>query len=284
MLDEVFLIPQIFYIFREFCGIIFSTQCSLNKQLLTPPMQRQNGDRMKTIGIMGGMGPMATVDLMQKVIVATKAIKDQEHIHSVIDNNTNIPDRSECIFGKGPSPVPEMVKSAERLTAMGADVIIIGCNTAHYFLPEVQKQVKTPFINMIEETAKFCAEEGYRTLGLLASAGTCASGIYKKEFEKLGMTLLNPEEAEQEIIHEMIYDGVKATNYNYDAAPAQNVLRAMEQRGVEAFILGCTEVPVAVQMYKLQGCFVDATEVLAEKAVAWAGGEVISSLPRRSKK
>ena len=105
---------------------------------------------MKTIGIMGGMGPMATVDLMQKVIVATKAIKDQEHIHTVIDNNTNIPDRSECIFGQGPSPVPEMVKSAERLTSMGADVIIIGCNTAHYFLPEVQKQVKTPFINMIE--------------------------------------------------------------------------------------------------------------------------------------
>ena len=135
---------------------------------------------------------------------------------------------------------------------------------------------------MIEETAKFCEEEGYHTLGLLASAGTCASGIYKKEFDKLGMTLLHPEEAEQEIIHEMIYEGVKATNYNYDAAPAQNVLRAMEQRGVEAFILGCTEVPVAVQMYKLQGCFVDATEVLAEKAVAWAGGEVISRLPRKS--
>ena len=149
---------------------------------------------MKTIGIMGGMGPMATVDLMQKVIVATKAIKDQEHIHTVIDNNTNVPDRSECIFGKGPSPVPEMVKSAKLLTAMGADVIIIGCNTAHYFLPEVQKQVKTPFINMIEETAKFCEEEGYHTLGLLASAGTCASGIYKKEFDKLGMTLLHPEE------------------------------------------------------------------------------------------
>lgn len=236
---------------------------------------------MKTIGIMGGMGPMATVDLMQKVIVATKAIKDQEHIHTVIDNNTNVPDRSECIFGKGPSPVPEMVKSAKLLTAMGADVIIIGCNTAHYFLPEVQKQVKTPFINMIEETAKFCEGEGYHTLGLLASAGTCASGIYKKEFDKLGMTLLHPEDAEQEIIHEMIYEGVKATNYNYDATPAQNVLRAMEQRGVEAFILGCTEVPVAVQMYKLQGCFVDATEVLAEKAVAWAGGEVISSLPRK---
>ena len=97
------------------------------------------------------------------------------------------------------------------------------------------------------------------------------------------MTLLHPEKAEQEIIHAMIYDGVKATNYNYDAVPAQNVLRAMEQRGVEAFILGCTEVPVAVQMYKLQGCFVDATEVLAEKAVTWAGYEVISSLPRKEK-
>jgi len=236
---------------------------------------------MKTIGIMGGMGPMATVDLMQKVIVATNAIKDQEHIHTVIDNNTNIPDRSECIFGQGPSPVPEMIKSAERLSAMGADVIIIGCNTAHYFLPEVEKKVNIPFINMIEETAKFCANEGYHTLGLLASAGTCASGIYKKEFEKLGMVLLHPEEAEQEVIHQMIYDGVKATNYTYDAAPAQSVLHTMEQRGVEAFILGCTEVPVAVRMYHLQGCFVDATEVLAERAVAWAGGKVNSCLPHK---
>lgn len=239
---------------------------------------------MKTIGIMGGMGPLATVDLMQKVIVATKAVKDQEHIHTVIDNNTNIPDRSECIFGQGPSPVPEMTKSAELLTAMGADVIIIGCNTAHYFLPEVQKKVKTPFINMIEETAAFCKKEGYHTLGLLASAGTCASGIYKKAFAALGLELIHPEAAEQEIIHEMIYDGVKATNYSYDASAAQSVLHAMEKRGVEAFILGCTEVPVAVQMYHLKGCFVDATEVLAEKAVAWAGGEVNSSLPHKGMK
>ena len=85
---------------------------------------------MKTIGIIGGMGPMATVDLMQKVILATDAQEDQEHIHILVDNNTNIPDRTAAIMGQGANPVPEMQKSADRLTAAGAAVWIVGCNTA----------------------------------------------------------------------------------------------------------------------------------------------------------
>ena len=114
---------------------------------------------MKTIGIIGGMGPMATVDLMQKIILATDAREDQEHIHLLIDNNTDIPDRTAAILGQGTSPVPELLKSADRLTAQGADFLIMGCNTAHFFLPLMMPFLKIPFISMIEATAEFCSKK-----------------------------------------------------------------------------------------------------------------------------
>ena len=113
---------------------------------------------MKTIGIIGGMGPMATVDLMQKIILATDACEDQNHIPILVDNNTNIPDRTAAILGQGTSPVPELLKSAERLTAQGADFLIMGCNTAHFFLPLLMPYLKIPFIRMIETTAEFCKQ------------------------------------------------------------------------------------------------------------------------------
>ena len=122
----------------------------------------------KTIGIIGGMGPMATVDLMKKVILATDAREDQEHIPILVDNNTNIPDRTAAILGEGEDPLPELLKSADRLTDAGADFLIMGCNTAHYFLPRMMPHLKVPFVNMIEETAAFCAREGFKKVGLLA--------------------------------------------------------------------------------------------------------------------
>ena len=140
----------------------------------------------KTIGIIGGMGPMATVDLMKKVILATDAREDQEHIPILVDNNTNIPDRTAAILGEGEDPLPELLKSADRLTAGGADFLIMGCNTAHYFLPLMMPNLRIPVINMIEETAAFCAREGYKRVGLLASAGTCKSGIYQRALERAG--------------------------------------------------------------------------------------------------
>lgn len=237
---------------------------------------------MKTIGIIGGMGPMATVDLMEKIILATDAHEDQEHIHILVDNNTNIPDRTAAIMGEGADPVPEMTKSAKRLEAQGADFLIMGCNTAHYFLPRFADTVKIPFISMIEATADFCHEQGYKKVGLLASAGTCKTGIYQQALEKAGVAVLQPDATQEPAIHSMIYDGVKANDVNFDTARVREVLAEMEKAGAEAFVLGCTEVPVAVSIYSLKGNFIDATEVLAEKAVAAAGARVISHLPSKS--
>ncbi len=237
---------------------------------------------MKTIGIIGGMGPMATVDLMKKVILATDAREDQDHIPILVDNNTNIPDRTAAILGKGESPLPELMKSAERLTNGGADFLIMGCNTAHYFLLLMLPHLRIPVINMIEETAKFCAKEGYRKVGLLASAGTCKSGIYQSALAHEGVEVVQPQGEAEEAVHGMIYDGVKAGDMSYDTTAVRMALKKMADEGCEAFVLGCTEVPVAVEMYHLEGNFIDATEVLAEKAVEKAGAKVISHLPRKA--
>lgn len=234
---------------------------------------------MKTIGIIGGMGPLATVDLMQKIILATDAHEDQEHIHILVDNNTNIPDRTAAILGSGPSPVPELLKSANRLTEQGAGFLIMGCNTAHFFLPPLMPFLKVPFLSMIEATAEACQQLGYRKVGLLASAGTCHTGIYQRALQHLGIETTKPDERQEIAIHDMIYSGVKAGNRDYDTTKVREVLKEMTTAGAEAFILGCTEIPLAIAMYHIEGTFLDATQVLAERAVAMAGAKVISHLP-----
>lgn len=225
---------------------------------------------MKTIGIMGGMGPMATVDLMKKIILATPAKTDQEHIPIVVDNAPQIPDRTKAILGQGESPVPAMVKSARRLETAGADFIIIACNTAHYFLPEVAPQIKIPVLSIVETAANEIRKRGYNKVGLLATSGTIRTGLYQKALNAKGIKCLAPGAEKQHLIDDLIYDGVKASNMAYDTAPVRQLLDSMQQEGAEGFILGCTEVPVAVEMYNLKGTFIDSTEELAKAAVKMA--------------
>ena len=158
----------------------------------------------------------------------------------------------------------------------------MGCNTAHYFLPRMMPHLKVPFVNMIEETAAFCAREGFKKVGLLASAGTCKSGIYQRALAEAGVEAVQPQGAAEEAVHAMIYDGVKASNPDFDTTAVREALAQMAKDGCEAFVLGCTEVPVAVEMYHLEGNFIDATEVLAEAAVRKAGAKVISHLPHKA--
>ena len=174
------------------------------------------------------------------------------------------------------------MKSADRLTDAGADFLIMGCNTAHYFLPRMMPHLKVPFVNMIEETAAFCAREGFKKVGLLASAGTCKSGIYQRALAEAGVEAVQPQGAAEEAVHAMIYDGVKASNSDFDTTAVREALAQMAKDGCEAFVLGCTEVPVAVEMYHIEGNFIDATEVLAEAAVQKAGAKVISHLPHKA--
>lgn len=228
----------------------------------------------KTIGILGGMGPLATCDLYQKIIKVTKAGKDQEHVRVCIDSNTNIPDRTQAIVEDGASPLPEMVKSAVCLENMGADVLIMPCNTAHYFYDAILPFVDIPFLNMPEETADAVAKRGIRRVGLLATDGTIRSGVYEKVFRQRGILAETPSGQDQEAVMELIYKGIKAGDSGVDTRRFQESMDGLLERGAQILILGCTELPVAFERYRFTQPAWDPTLVLASRAVQYLGVEV----------
>lgn len=228
----------------------------------------------KTIGILGGMGPMATCDLMKKIIERTEASCDQEHFRICVDSNTNIPDRTAAILGNGEDPRPEMIKSAIRLQAMGAEVLIIPCNTAHYFLDDVAKSVEIPFVHMPRETAKVLSAQGVRAAAVLATDGTIQSGIYDRELKNLDITPIHPDPDDQKTIMSLIYDYVKAgKDYPYPEKLVALQEKLMQQ-GAQAMILGCTELPLAFAKQELLLPAVDPTDILACSAIRFLGGKV----------
>lgn len=229
----------------------------------------------KTIGIIGGMGPLATADLFKKIVMNTKAENDREHIRIFIDNNPNIPDRTEAILHGGASPIKELTSSAMNLERMGADFLIMPCNTAHYFHAYIQSAVSIPVLNMIEITCKNLKIRGVKKAALLATDGTIKSGIYRDVFEREGIELIYPYENEQSLIMDMIYNGVKAGRHDYDVSSAKKIMNDLLLRGAESLILGCTEIPVAVEMYKLDYPAIDPTLELAKEAISQSGAIVI---------
>lgn len=225
----------------------------------------------KSIGILGGMGPLATADLFRKIVLHTDADSDNDHIRIYIDDNSSIPDRTAAIAGRGPDPVPAMAESVRKLTACGADCLIMPCNTAHYFLPRLQPLTPIPFLSMIEATAAACAA-AYPggTAGVLATRGTLASGVYEGPLRQAGVKYLLPEEEDRDRLMEVIYDGVKkGAPIESVRAPMERVLQNMA--GADYFILGCTELPIAAAALALPEQFVDPTEELAKAAIRFCG-------------
>ena len=229
----------------------------------------------KTIGIIGGMGPLATADVFKKIIMNTCAQSDQEHIRVLIDNNTEIPDRTQAILYNGKNPVPQLVKSAVSLWAMGAQILVMPCNTAHYFYNQVQNSVDIPVLNMIELTCEELKNKNIKKVALLATEGTVNSEIYQKVFEKNNIDFILPDPCGQKAITDLIYKGVKSGNKDFDVTQVKNELDNIMEKGAEVLILGCTELPVAVDMYNLDYPVCDPTLVLARGAVVAAGGECI---------
>ena len=134
----------------------------------------------KKIGIIGGMGPLATCDLMEKIINNTDAQRDQDYIQIYVDCNTSVPDRTAAILHDGSDPLPELVKSALKLQNMGADYLVMACNTAHYFRDRLQVFIDIPIVDMPLETARYIKEIGIDQVGVVATSGTLKSGIYQK--------------------------------------------------------------------------------------------------------
>ena len=230
----------------------------------------------KTIGILGGMGPLATADLFRKIVTMTKAGCDNDHIRIYIDDNASIPDRTAAILSGGKDPTPIMADSLKKLEACGADCIIMPCNTAHYFLPRLQAMTEVPFLSMLEATAKTCAKTfPGKTAAILATKGTLATGLYEEALKSQNVPYLVPDADEQDALMRVIYEGVKA-----DAAPEayrkdmESVMETLAAKGADYFILGCTELPVAADLLGLTQPMIDPTTELAKAAITFCGYEL----------
>lgn len=220
------------------------------------------------------MGPLATCDLFSKITQITDASCDQEHVRICIDSNTEISDRTNAIIHHGKDPVPEMVKSAVRLQGLGADVLIMPCNTAHYFYDRILPFVDIPFLSMIDETAKVISDRGLRKIGLLATDGTLQTAVYEKAFKKRGISIVVPPPENQVHIMDLIYNGVKAGNKEIDTKPTKKTIEDLFRKGAQTLVLGCTELPVAFDLYGFDYPKTDPTLILASRAVQFVGAKV----------
>lgn len=229
--------------------------------------------KKKTLGIIGGVGPLATMFIGEMIVRSTKAEKDQDHVNMIITNNTNIPDRTAYIVGDSQEdPVPEIVSDTKKLEVAGADILIIPCNTAHSFFTQIQEQSNLPFINMIEETAKRVAKDGAKRVGILATTGTITTGVYQSALEELAITPVIPKPPIQEIVMSLIYDDIKAGK-PADSQKWSAIEKAMKQLNCDVLILGCTELSIVRNELQLTDC-IDSLLVLAEVAITECGYEL----------
>ena len=244
---------------------------------------RSDGSHMKskcckTIGILGGMGPAATCDLMMKIINKTAAERDQDHIPVLVDSNTMIPDRTDAILHRGEDPVPQLTASARRLEVAGADFLIMPCNTAHFFIDDIRRSVNVPVMSMLSETVSALAASGVKKAAILATDGTVQSGIYRKAFEAEGIEDIYPDDEQQKLIMSVVYEYIKRGITDPDLLPRKEMATmkdVLKNRGAEALVLACTELPMAFEYMGLCAAdCIDPTEVLAIAAIRAAGAKV----------
>ncbi|HSJ39110.1 MAG TPA: amino acid racemase [Planococcus sp. (in: firmicutes)] len=228
----------------------------------------------KTLGIVGGVGPLATMFIGEMIVRRTKAAKDQDHVNSIITNNTEIPDRTAFIMGDSDeNPVPIMIADMERLTSIGAEIVIIPCNTAHTFYEELQQGTAVPIIHMIRETMKRAADQGAIKVGILATTGTVTSGVYQQAAKEFGMEPILPNGETQEKVMSIIYDNVKAGKVA-DRDKWRDIKNYMEAQGCDRITLGCTELSIVKKELGLPEFYLDSLIVLAETAILSCGYEL----------
>ncbi|KQP06006.1 aspartate racemase [Methylobacterium sp. Leaf99] len=220
------------------------------------------------LGILGGMGPMATVDFMRKLVDATPATRDQDHPGALVLQASDIPDRTRAILGGGPDPLPAMAAGLRRLEAAGATRIAIPCNTAHHWHAALQARTALPILHIVEAVAGTLLARGYRggSVGLLATSGTLAAGIYPERLARHGFVCVSP--ADQDAVMRAIRLA-KAGAVAEAGLILRDQARGLIAAGCGPVVLACTEIPLALAASgeNLADPLLDATEALAQACI-----------------
>lgn len=225
----------------------------------------------ETLGVIGGLGPIATAHFMELVINMTDARTDQQHLPMIVYNMPYIPDRTAYILDNSrEDPLPEMLRIGQSLHRQGVSRIAIPCVTAHYFFDALEDGIPVPLINGVRETVRHLKENGIEAVGIMATDGTVKSRIFHKELIAQGLTPVEPDEKAQKAVMHLIFENVKA------GKPAQmdkffDAAQTLRRQGAQAIILGCTELSLIKRDHEIGAGFIDAMEVLAQQSVLACG-------------
>ena len=226
--------------------------------------------KQKTVGIIGGMGPEATVELMRRVIELTPAKDDCDHIHMLVDNNPKVPSRIKALIdGDGESPVPTLIKMAQGLEIAGADFLVMPCHTAHHYYSEISEAISIPFINLIELAVKNIKSEFPRLkkIGLLASTAVINIKLYENAFSELGIETIYPRPDEQEALMKLIKAVKSKTTDKNQTHSFKDLASSLE---VACKLIACTELSILGNTIYDPSKIIDALDLLAKEIVAQA--------------
>jgi aspartate racemase len=221
----------------------------------------------RVVGIIGGMGPEATVDLMRRVIAKTPANDDQDHIHLIVESNPKIPSRiAHLIDGTGTDPTPELTRIALNLQRAGADALAIPCNTAHAYAHSIRRAISIPLLDMVDLTVdQIASSRRLARVGLLASSAAIATELYAKAFANHGIEVVHPK---QQIEVMALIKGVKRGETGSAAQAKLGRLALDLANGADVLLIGCSELSVISAGIAVP--HVDSLDVQAQAIVAFA--------------
>lgn len=232
-----------------------------------------------TAGVIGGLGPAATVDFMARVIELTPAPTDQDHVRLLVDQNPRIPNRQNSILAGGESPGPALGMLAKNLERAGADFLVMPCNTAHAFLDDIVSVIKIPFVSIVDATIE-SLPPGVSAVGVLETPACRKAALYSSALDAAGFREVALSEVESDSLMQLAY-AIKSGDRSDSIRSAMKTLAAaLVTNGAEAIIVGCTEVPLVLSASDMDVPLISSTDELARKTIAIARGERLLTDPR----
>ncbi len=228
------------------------------------------GKKHKTIGILGGMGPEASANLYGKMIKYTQhkygAVQDSDYPPIIIYSMPLLGFDETGIVDKE-AVKSQLIDGVKKLENAGCDLIIVGCNTVHIFFDEMQEAVKIPVLNIVEETKKKVMDFGCKKVGLFASESTSRAKLYQKRFAESGVEVISPSARQQEALNKVIEHVMGGNQKTDDVIVLKDIARDYVKQGAEAVVMGCTEIPLAINQSHTDVKLFDTVEIIVQSAV-----------------
>lgn len=232
--------------------------------------------QQRIAGVLGGMGPAATVDFMARVLAATDAASDQDHIHMIIDHNPQVPDRHAAIAGITTSVGPPVAAMARRLERAGADFLVMVCNTAHAYTEEIRDAVNIPFLSIIDVVMEQLLERDSTRVGVMAAEGCLRARLYQDALQSAGLEAVLWTGTELERFMALVYR-IKAGDQAQDITTGLRALAAeLEFRGADILVAGCTEIPLFLHERDTNVPLLSSTDLLVRRTIAVARNQPLT--------